>query len=145
ATGIAWFINTATNVDPTERDGTLLRPFKSVDGFQNRNDNQPHRPGNNDYIFIYSGNYTGSITLLPGQRLIGQGIDSVFHQLEGLIQPSGTHLLPVTSGLNPVISSTASAAIITGQNNVIRGVDITSTSNTTTKIRGTNFTSLKIS
>lgn len=145
AKGVVWFINASTNVDATERNGTLKRPFKSVDGFQNRNDNQPNRPGTDDYIFIYSGNYTGSITLLSGQRLIGQGIDTVFHQLEGLIQPSGTPMIPATSGVNPILNSSNSNAIEIGQNNIIRGIDITSTSNINTKIRGNNFSSLKIS
>lgn len=145
AQGRVWFINTATNVGATERNGTLKRPFKSVDGFQNRNDNQPNRPGNNDYIFIYSGNYTGSITLLEGQRLIGQGINTVLHQLEGLSLPSGINMLPSTGGVNPVINSSAATAIVLGQNNLIRSIDITSSSNSNTKIRGNNFSTLKLS
>lgn len=140
-----WFIDAATNVDASERNGTLLKPFKTINGFQGRNDNGTDHPGNNDYIFVYSGAYTGSITLLPGQRIIGQGVDTAFHQLEGLIRPSGNNLIPSTSGVNPVINSNTNTILSIGTNNVIRGIDFTSATNTTTKIKGYNFVSLKIS
>src|SRR4029078_4574125 len=79
----------------------------------------------NDSIFLYSSGttYTGGLTLLTGQKIIGQGASSSILAITGLAAPSGPHLLPATGGANPTVVTTAatSNAVNLGTNNEIWG------------------------
>ena len=65
---VVWFVNNALG---SNGDGRLSAPFNSLANFVSGAADDI-----DDYIFLYtgSGNYTGGITLLAGQRLIGQGV-----------------------------------------------------------------------
>src|ERR1700730_2022661 len=74
-TGMIWFINAAAAAG----DGRLISPFNCLTGpgcFSSVNDGGGVPPGShpaaNDNIFLYSGAYTGGLTLLNNQKLIGQ-------------------------------------------------------------------------
>ncbi|MBE9461793.1 Ig-like domain-containing protein [Dyadobacter subterraneus] len=136
-----WFINSAASGTSV---GTLANPFTSIASFQSANTGATGKPGTGDYIFIYSGNYSGSMTLLSGQKLIGQGASNTIQQITTFASPSGVNLLPPT-GTAPVLTTAGTGvdAIILNQNNTIRGFSIENTSGK--KIKGASFGTLTAS
>ncbi len=146
--GAVWFIKTGASscTSLASNCGTLAHPFSDLASFQAVNDGlsgPPPHPKANDTIFIYTGNanYTGPVTLLSGQFLIGQGASASISSIAGLPTPSGTDQLPATGGTNPTITS-ASNGINLGSGNTIRGLTVGAT--TGTKISGTSFGTLTV-
>src|SRR5439155_23389449 len=79
--GIVWFINNGaaacTTLTLASGCGRLTNPFSTLAAFQGFNENgagPPTHPKNSDNIFIFesASSYTGPVTLLSGQKLIGQ-------------------------------------------------------------------------
>ncbi|MBK7871856.1 MAG: cadherin-like domain-containing protein [Saprospiraceae bacterium] len=138
--GMIWFIDASAAAG----DGRLFTPFNSITAFQALNDGMGNHPAAGDNIFIYSGNYTGPITLLNTQRLIGQGASESLSIITGITPPMGSLALPATGGTNPVITTTVAAtnAITLGMNNLIRGLTVGNT--TGHKIIGNNFGTVTI-
>lgn len=134
--GLIWFVDTTA---APGGDGRLSTPFNCLVG-----------PGcfdpvaadiADDNIFVYTGLYTGGLTLLSGQKLIGQGASQSLLMITGLSAPSGNNLLPSTGGANPTITSTANGVNL-GSNNQIWGV--TFGNKTGAGISGTNFGTLTV-
>lgn len=133
--GMIWFVDAAA---ASGGDGRLTSPFNALTG-----------PGSfdtvaadqaNDNIFLYSGAYTGGLSLLSGQALIGQGSTASLATVTGLTPPSYSAPLPATGGANPVIGGASGINIST--NNLIRGVTIQNTAGT--GIDGANFGTLAV-
>ena len=131
--GLIWFVNAAA---APGGDGRLSTPFNCLVG-----------PGcfdpvavdiANDNIFVYTGAYTGGLTLLGGQKLIGQGAGDTLINITALTQPSGTNLLPSTGGTPPTIAA-AGANITLGSGNTIRGVTLNGTAPSAVDLTGTGF------
>src|SRR5205085_1069962 len=70
-TGMIWFINAAASAGG---DGRQTAPFNTIAAFQALNDGTGSHPATGDNIFIFenAAPYTGPITLLNNQKLIGQ-------------------------------------------------------------------------
>src|SRR5215207_7097660 len=133
--GMIWFVDAAA---ASGGDGRLTTPFNALTG-----------PGSfdavaadqaNDNIFLYSGPYTGGLSLLSGQALIGQGSTASLATVTGLTPPSYSDPLPATGGTNPVIGGPSGISLAT--NNLIRGVTIQNTAGT--GISGTAFGTLAV-
>lgn len=131
--GLIWFVNAAA---APGGDGRLSTPFNCLVG-----------PGcfdpaaadiANDNIFVYTGAYTGGVTLLSGQKLIGQGAGDTLINITALTQPSGTNLLPSTGGTSPTIVA-AGANVTLGSGNTIRGVALNGTAGVAVDLTGTGF------
>jgi hypothetical protein len=101
--GMIWFINNAA----TAGNGTLNSPFNSLAAFQAVNDGVGRHPASGQSIFIYQGtaNYTGPLTLLNGQYLIGQGATSSIATITGLTIPTYSVALP-TATSSPTLTGT---------------------------------------
>jgi uncharacterized repeat protein (TIGR01451 family) len=97
-----WFINDDAAGGGT---GTLTKPFNTISAFQAINDGGVNRPQNGHSIFIFSGNYDGSIIVRSNQKVFGQGSSQSLLTLTGLSAPSGSHLLPATGGMRPSLTS----------------------------------------
>ncbi|WP_461100342.1 beta strand repeat-containing protein, partial [Telluribacter humicola] len=142
--GKVWFVNNAATNSGT---GTLSSPFKQMSDFSTANTGTSGKPGDNDYVFIFtgSGNYTGAATLRTGQKLIGQGATASLLAITGYTAPSGTNQLPSTGGVHPVLTTTSPGtnALTVGSGNTLRGFTIGNT--TGSKIDGTNFGTLTVS
>ncbi|MDB6079429.1 MAG: hypothetical protein JWO82_3176, partial [Akkermansiaceae bacterium] len=69
-----------------------------------------------DYIFVYSGNYSGAFTLEAGQRLIGEPAGLT---VGGLAIAAG--------GTRPVFSHNAGTLLTLSTNNTVRGINFTNT------------------
>ncbi len=141
ATGAIWFINAAASADGA--NGTLARPFNSLADFQAINDGGTLRPQPGHSIFIYSGSYTGPVTLLSQQKLIGQGATPSLLTVAGLPAPSGTNLLPATAGGRPLLTSSGAVNVINvNANNTLRGLNVGNTAQA--KIAGSTAGTLTV-
>jgi hypothetical protein len=121
--GMIWFVN---NTASAGGDGRLSAPFNSLAGVSNGAGGSAV----NQTIFVYSGsgNYTGGITLLNNQKLIGQGASASLASLAGVTVPTYSPSLPATGSTAPVL--TASAAVITlADGNTVRGLSTTGGTN----------------
>jgi hypothetical protein len=116
--GLIWFVNAAAGAGG---NGTLSNPFNCLVGTGCFDPTAADAA--NDAIFLYSGSYTGGLTLLTGQLLIGQGASQSILQITGFSTPSGTNLLPATGGTNPTITTAAASTngVTLGSNNQIWG------------------------
>jgi hypothetical protein len=139
--GMIWFVD---NSQPTNGDGRITSPFNCLAG-----------PGcfssaataAGDSIFLYrqtATSYTGSVTLLASQHLVGQGASLSLTTITGLSSPPGSPPLPSTGGTNPIIVTTAPAtdAIDIGTSNTIDGLTVGN--KTGIGINGSNFVALTV-
>lgn len=136
ATTMIWFINSGAAAGGT---GTLSKPFNTIAAFEAINDGVGLHPKNGQVVFIYSGAYTGPLTLRNDQKLLGQGSTESILSFTGFSAPDGTHQLPATTGTDagrPSITTTSGTinAINLGTTNNIKGVNVGNT--TGTKISG---------
>jgi hypothetical protein len=138
-----WFIdNAAAGVG----DGRLTSPYTSLEQFAQANGATAEDPAPGQPIFIDRNSdtpYTGSVVLLPGQKLIGKGSSVPFPAAALVPPPAADSLpLPATGGLAPVIDSPGTA-ITLANNNTLRGFRVGDRGNV--GIAGTNFGTLRVS
>jgi trimeric autotransporter adhesin len=130
-----WFVNASAG---SGGDGRLTSPFNALTGAGSFDAVAVDDP--NDNIFLYSGNYTGGLTLLSGQALVGEGSTASLATVTGISPPSYSAPLPATGGANPVIGGTTGITVATS--NLIRGVTIANTGGT--GISGNSFGTLAV-
>ncbi|SDF51350.1 Por secretion system C-terminal sorting domain-containing protein [Dyadobacter soli] len=139
AANMIWFINAGA---PAGGTGTLSKPFNNIADFQSINgDGAGLHPKDGQVIFMFSGSYTGPLTLRNDQKLLGQGSSQSILDFTGFSQPSGSNQLPNVTNSNagrPVLTTTSGTinAINLGTTNNIKGVNVGST--TGTKISGSS-------
>jgi len=136
--GLIWFVNAGA---APGGDGRLSSPFNCLVGAGCFDPAAADIA--NDNIFVYSGSYTGGMTLLNAQKLIGQGAGDTLINITALTQPSGTNLLPSTGGTNPTISA-AGANVTVGSGNTIRGVTLNGTASGAIDLTGSGFGTLSV-
>ncbi|HSR68861.1 MAG TPA: Ig-like domain-containing protein [Acidobacteriota bacterium] len=119
-----WFVD-ATAMCPC--DGRLSNPFNELAGAGGSafDTNAADDPGDN--IFLADGSYTGGLTLLASQRLIGDGSTGTLAGLTGITLAPGSASLPTFSGTDPTITTTNVNALTLGSNNTVRGLTIGNT------------------
>lgn len=126
---LVYFVNSSV---PTNGNGTLSSPFKNISNIT----------GTASYpIFVYSGNYSGALTLSNNQKLIGQGAASSLEQILNLTLPPYSYPLPATGGTNPVCALTGTCLTL-GASNELNGINFTSTSGVT--VMGASVSNLKV-
>ena len=118
-TGKVWFINDNPGACTSTCNGRLTNPYVNTSNFQGDNTGAALKPSANDAIFVYGGGgaYSGAMTLLNGQRLIGQGASGTLATL-GNVTPQNGQTLPATGGTAPVLGS----ALTVGNANFIYGL-----------------------
>jgi hypothetical protein len=141
---VIWFIDNSA-VGSTE-EGTLANPFTALADFTDNNNGVDNNPEADDNIFLYSGsgNYTGGVTLLDDQTLIGQGATGA--SLDALLcitLAPFNNTLPTIGGTDPVIVNSGGNGITLASGNTIRGLNIGSAS--IDGISGTNVSDVAIS
>ena len=145
--GMIWFINNnaASCTTLAAGCGRLSNPFSSLAAFQALNNGTGNNPAANDNIFVYESaiDYVGPVTLLNGQKFIGQDATAALATVTGLTPPSGSDPLPAMNSGNGTITNITSAGIgITlGQNNTLRGF---TGGNAVPDITGNNFGTLNV-
>jgi uncharacterized repeat protein (TIGR01451 family) len=146
-TGMIWFINNnaASCLTLAAGCGRLTNPFSTLAAFAALNNGTGNNPAANDNIFVYESatDYTGSLTLLNGQKFIGQDATATLSSISGVVPPAGSDPLPATSPGAPIVNITsASVALNVAQNNILRGF---TGGNAVTDINGVGFVTLNIS
>jgi uncharacterized repeat protein (TIGR01451 family) len=143
--GMIWFINSAAGAG----DGRLATPFNSVSSFQAVNDGIGNHPAAGDNIFIYenAASYTGPITLLSNQKLIGQDATATLAAISGVSVPADSFPLPVMNTGAPAttLNSAATTNVVlnaVGTGNTVRGLTVTTGALTTKGISGSSFGTL---
>jgi trimeric autotransporter adhesin len=136
-----WFVN---NTVGASGDGSLASPYKLWSDFGTNNTGATLKPQNNHTIFIYtgSGDYTGTVTLRAGQKVIGQGATASLVVAAGITLPSFSKTLPTTSGTSPNLTSSGTT-ITLGSGNTLGGFNMGNSTNY--DIAGTSFGTLIVS
>jgi len=123
-----WFVNNAGGACSSNCDGRLSHPFTTLAAFQAVNDGTGNHPAASDWIFLSTGGspYTGGVTLLNNQRLIGQAASASLSTITGVTPPSGSPSLPSTAGGQPVVTNSSGNGVTigTGNSNTLRGVNL---------------------
>ena len=141
---LIWFID--DNPAQTGNDGTLTNPFTTLAAFDTANGSGGTNPAVGQCIFLHSGSYTGGVTLLNNQRLLGQGSSATIQTFCSVTPATNSISLPGVSGTDPVITHTGAATddgISLAQGNTIRGLNIGNTGGI--GIDGSNVGTLTIS
>jgi methionine-rich copper-binding protein CopC len=140
--GMIWFINDAASAG----DGRLASPFNSLAAFQAINDGVGRHAAANQNIFLYDSAtaYSGPVTLLNGQKLIGQDATSSLSTITGLTPGVSSAALPATGGGSPnKVQITSSGNTVTlGSGNTVWG--LTLGNSTGTALTGASVGSLKL-
>ncbi|HEV2706673.1 MAG TPA: Ig-like domain-containing protein, partial [Pyrinomonadaceae bacterium] len=140
--GMIFFVNASS---PAGGDGRLTSPFNCLvgtdTGAQTCFSNSTHDEAG-DNIFLFSGSYTGGLTLLNNQRLIGAGATATLASIASVTPETYSDPLPATGGASPTITTTAATtnALNLGQGNLLRGFTVGNT--TGAKISGNGFGTL---
>lgn len=142
--GMIWFIDNAAAACTTRATGCgrLSNPYSTLAAFQAENNGAGNNPAAGDNIFLYRNtatNYTGPLTLLNSQKLIGQGATASLSAITGLTPPPFSAALPATGGTRPVIAHNANNFTL-AQGNLLRGFNLSNTGGTA--LVGTNFGNL---
>jgi len=145
--GMIWFINNNAGACTTLAAGCgrLTTPFSSLLAFAALNNGIGNNPAANDNIFVYESatDYVGPVTLLAGQRFIGQDATASLSSITGLTPPAGSDPLPATNSANgTIVNITTGNAITVATGNTLRGF---TGGNSTTDITGSGFGTLTIS
>ncbi|MFL6333834.1 MAG: beta strand repeat-containing protein [Pyrinomonadaceae bacterium] len=113
--GMIWFVNSAVS----NGDGRLTSPFNCLRG-PGCFDTTTAAPGAaddpNDNVFLYSGGYVGGLTLLSGQKLIGQGASTTLEGIAGVTVPANSDALPALSNNPSLVTITTAVAATNGVN-----------------------------
>jgi uncharacterized repeat protein (TIGR01451 family) len=137
--GMVFFVN---DDDPTAGgDGRLSNPFNCLVGTGCFSQSTADEPGDN--IFLFSGAYTGGLTLLANQKLIGQGASATLASFVGVTPEAYSDSLPPTGGASPTITTTlpaTNAITVSAGGITLRGFTVGAT--TGAKILGTSFGTL---
>jgi hypothetical protein len=149
-TGRIWFVNSTAGACSSACDGRRSHPFTSLASFQAINDNAATlthaKTGDNIFIYESSAAYTGPVTLLSSQKLIGQDASATIETITGLSTPSGSTVLPAMNATPAtavnIIGSNANG-INLGSGNTLRGFTVGDTG-TGIKISGSGFGTLTV-
>jgi uncharacterized repeat protein (TIGR01451 family) len=138
--GMIWFVNNDAGAPGTPPgDGRLNNPFRQLAGASSFDTLATDQAGDNIFIYTGTANYTGGLTLLATQKIIGQGAPTSILAITGFTAPSGNNLLPATNGTDPLITTAGTTAITLGQNNQLHGFTVGNTGAAGTDISGTTF------
>jgi hypothetical protein len=134
-------------------DGRLGTPFNSLAAFQAVNNGTGNNPAAGDNVFLFenASAYTGPVTLLASQKLIGQDANQTLAAISGVSVPPDSFALPAMNTGAPAttINFAAAGNAVTLNNlatfdNTVRGMTITTGSSTSVGISGTGFGTLHV-
>ncbi|HEX2188412.1 MAG TPA: invasin domain 3-containing protein [Longimicrobiaceae bacterium] len=144
-----WFINAGAGAGG---DGRYDAPFNSLASLAAINNGSGNNPAASDRIFLYTGTYTGPLTLLSGQRLIGQGATASLSSIAGVTWPADAGSEPAMNGTAPTLTASNATALTLANvgsastaNNTLRGFNIGNVGATGTALAGTSFGTLDVS
>lgn len=125
--GMIWFVNNDAAACTTLAAGCgrLANPFSTLAAFQSLNNGTGNNPATNDNIFVFESAtaYTGGVTLLNGQKFIGQDATATLATISGVTVPTFSAALPAMNTGAPAatIQNAAGNGVTLGTGNVING------------------------
>ena len=130
--GMIWFVdnNAAACTTLAAGCGRLSDPFSDLTSLASINNGSGNNPAAGDNIFVYQSAtpYTGGITLLNGQKLIGQDATDSLATITGLSAPTGATFPTMNTGGDLTDIRNASGNDVTlngvGGSNTIRGLTL---------------------
>jgi hypothetical protein len=126
-----WFVNNNAPTCAVAGCGRLSNPFSTLAAFNAANGAGGNNPAVGDNIFVYESvsAYTGAVTLLLRQTLIGQDATATLAAIAGLTLPTGSAALPT---MNPAAAptTTINSTVTVNDQVVVRGLSINSGSST---------------
>ncbi len=140
--GMIWFVNNAGS----SGDGRLSSPFNTLAAFQAVNDGVGAHPKTGQSVFLYQSAtaYAGPVTLLAGQKLVGQDSTSSLSTITGLTPGASSAAFPAMSPADgtatKITSSGTTVTLATG--NTVNGLTLGSA--TTSALKGTTFGTLTV-
>ncbi len=142
--GMIWFVNSNAGACSSDCDGRLTHPFTTLAALNSVNNGAGTNPAVSDNIFLYASStgYSGPLTLLNNQKLIGQGAGASLRTITGLTPPLYSDSLPLTGGTNPTITATGNGVVL-ASGNTLRGFNFGNA--TGLALSGTNFGTLTLS
>src|SRR5260221_4346328 len=129
--GMIWFVNNNAAPCVVAGCGRLSNPFSTLAAFSALNNGAGANPAANDNIFVYESatTYAAAVTLLTGQKLIGQDASASLVTITGLTPPSGSAALPAMNNANGTITGVGGTVTL-GANSTVRGLTIGSGAST---------------
>ena len=122
-TGMIWFVNASLGVNG---DGRLGAPFNSLANF---NASPLDEANDNIFLFESATAYTGGVTLLSGQKLIGQDATATLGTIAGVSVPPFSNALPAMNSANGTVTNLTSTMTLVG-NTTLRGFSVNTTTST---------------
>ncbi len=145
--GMLWFVNNASAACTTRASGCgrLTNPYSTLAAFQAENNGTGNNPATNEAIFLYQSttSYAGPVTLLAGQKLIGQDATASLSALSGITPAAGSDALPATDPAGDAVTVAGSDGVNLAAGNMLRGLTLTPTAGEA--ISGTSFGTLTLS
>jgi len=131
-TELVWFVDTTAAAGGI---GNQARPFQTLSA-------AAAVDTGNDTIFLADGNYTDTVTLEVGERLIGDGSNGVLDTHSGITPVLGSSFAAFSAAA-PVLSCAGNCLTLPAAgNNILRGFTIGNSGTTGTAISGTGFGTL---
>ena len=132
-----WFIDASASAG----DGRLTTPFNSISAFMaKQGGGMTDDPAIGDCIFLDEGNYTGPLTLLNNQKVIGKASATTVSTECSVTPVANSTALPSVGATRPVLTS-AGVGVGLASGNTLRGFNV---GNSTNKIFGNIFGTLTI-
>jgi methionine-rich copper-binding protein CopC len=138
--GMIWFIDDSasacTVISPATGCGRLTNPLSTLPSFEAANGNADvvatnvYNPAANDNIFIYSGSYTGPLTLENNQHVIGQGATGTLTgagSLTGVTPATDSDALPSITGQAADRPSIGTGGFTLASGNLLDGLAFSNT------------------
>jgi uncharacterized repeat protein (TIGR01451 family) len=125
--GMVWFINNGSPACTTLATGCgrLSNPFSTLAAFQAINNGTGNNPAANDSIFVFQSAtaYAGGVTLLGGQRFIGQDSTSTLAAITGISLPTFSTAFPAMIPAAPAttIQNAGGNGVTLGATNTLNG------------------------
>lgn len=140
---LVWFVDNGAS---GSNDGTLANPYNSLASFRTANGSGGGNPAAGDCVFLHAdaADYTGGLTLLANQALVGQGATQDVATACGItVHPHSA--FPTTGGTKPKIVNSGGNGITLASGNTIRGLEIGNTPAGNDGIAGASVGNLAIS
>lgn len=147
--GMIWFVNNGGAACTTRASGCgrLTNPYSTLAAFQAENNGTGNNPAAGDNIFLYQSatTYTGPVTLLGQQKLIGQDAGATLSTITGITPATGSDALPAMDPAGTTVTISGAAGGVTlanigansGTNNTVRGLSISTSGGAA--LSGTSF------
>jgi hypothetical protein len=134
---MSWFVDGNPGACSSSCDGRRTNPYTSLAAFQAVNGAGGTNPAAGDVVFLFEApaSYTGPVTLLASQRLVGQDATTSFAAATGLAPPDTTVGVPVMNAGNAVTTTVVSQtvpganAVNLAQDNTLAGLTVSAVGN----------------